>query len=59
MPGSMRRVALLLLVLTALQIVFPIIFSHSTTPWLISAGIIIGYGTAFVQRLRAYREFHS
>jgi hypothetical protein len=59
MPGSMRRVAVLIMGLVVLQIIFPVLFSDSTTQWLISAGIIIGYGMSFVQRLRFRREFHS
>ncbi|MFA6540648.1 MAG: hypothetical protein WCT99_03525 [Bacteroidota bacterium] len=59
MPGSMRRVAVLIMGLVVLQIIFPILFSDTTTQWLVSAGIIIGYGMSFVQRLRFHREFHS
>ena len=59
MPGSMRRVAVLVMGLAVLQIIFPILFTDSTTQWLISAGIIIGYGMSFVRRLRFHREFHS
>jgi hypothetical protein len=59
MPSSMRRVFFLVIGLVAIQILFPLFFSDTTTQWLISGGIIIGYGLVFVQRLRMHRQIHA
>ena len=56
MPGSGQRVAGLLLALVLVQIVCPLLFVDGMQ-WLVSAGVVIGYGwVLFVQmrhRLRA------
>lgn len=51
MPGSMGRVAVLLVVLAAVQICCPLLFTGSVQ-WLVSAGVLLGYGGSFVEKLR-------
>jgi hypothetical protein len=55
-PGSGARVAYLLLVLIAVQLVCPLLFAAGTQ-WLVSAGVLVGYGwmlfTQMRRRLRA------
>ena len=52
-PGSFQRTALFLIALGLVQVVFPILFEGNTLQWVVSAGIILGYGWTLVQRLRA------
>ena len=52
MPGSMGRVAILLIVLASMQLMFPVFFEGSTIPWLVSAGVVIGYGAELLAQLR-------
>ena len=52
MPGSMRRIALLLIALISFQLIFPFLFDGSGVQWLISAGVILGYGWTLFQQLR-------
>ncbi len=60
MPGSFRRVAYLILSLLAIQIICPVLFENETTQWLISAGVVIGYGLTFLQYLRTRNNiYHS
>lgn len=56
MPGSMSRVAALLAVLVAIQIFCPLFF-RGNVQWLVSAGVLLGYGASFVRRLH-HREEH-
>ncbi len=51
MPGAGGRVALLLLVLTAIQIVCPLLFVDGTQ-WIVCAGVGIGYGVELYRNLR-------
>ncbi len=51
MPGSMSRVAVLLVVLVAIQFFCPLLFKDNIQ-WLVSAGVLLGYGASFVRRLR-------
>lgn len=51
MPGSMSRVAILLGVLALIQICCPMLFKGNIQ-WLISAGIVVGYGWTFVNKLK-------
>jgi len=56
MPGSFTRVALLMIALAAVQLVCPILFSPgSPCPWLVSAGVVIGYGWTLFAQLRRRR----
>lgn len=56
MPGSMSRVAALLVVLVAIQVFCPLFF-RGNVQWLVSAGVLLGYGSSFVRRMR-HREGH-
>jgi hypothetical protein len=51
MPGSMTRVAGLMLVLVAVQVFCPMLFSQGTQ-WWVSGGICLGYGSLLLARLR-------
>src|SRR5258708_22372671 len=50
MPGSMTRVAYLLIVLVAIQIICPLLFKDGTQ-WWVSAGLVMGYGYVLFRRL--------
>jgi hypothetical protein len=50
MPGSMTRVAYLLIVLVAIQIVCPLLFKDGTQ-WWVSGGLVMGYGYVLFRRL--------
>jgi hypothetical protein len=50
MPGSMSRVAYLLIVLVAIQILCPLLFKEGTQ-WWVSAGVVLGYGYVLFRRL--------
>jgi hypothetical protein len=51
MPGSMRRVAWLMIALLVVQISCPIFF-RDHTQWWVSAGVVFGYGAILFRRLR-------
>jgi hypothetical protein len=51
MPGSMRRVAYLMVVLVAVQILCPLLFADGTQ-WWVSGGVCLGYGGILLGRLR-------
>ena len=51
MPGSMSRVAYLLIVLVAIQIFCPLLFKDGTQ-WWVSAGVMLGYGYVLFRRLQ-------
>jgi hypothetical protein len=50
MPGSGLRVAYLLIVLVAIQVICPVFFTDSTQ-WWISAGVAGGYGSLLLKQL--------
>jgi hypothetical protein len=53
-PGSMRRVAYLLMALAVVQLVFPFIFAPGAhAQWWVSGGIAAGYGWALYKQLRS------
>ncbi len=54
MPGSMTRVAYLLIVLVAIQIICPLLFKDGTQ-WWVSAGLVMGYGYVLFRRLMQRR----
>jgi hypothetical protein len=54
MPGSMSRVAYLLIVLLAIQILCPLFFKDGTQ-WWVSAGVVLGYGYVLFRRLVQHR----
>jgi len=43
MPGSMSRVAFLMVALALVQIGMPILF-EGISQWMVSAGVVLGYG---------------
>ena len=51
MPGSMRRVAYLMLILVGVQLLCPLLFADGTQ-WWVSGGVCLGYGGVIFQRLR-------
>ena len=51
MPGSMTRVAMLLLALVLVQVACPLFFIYYNA-WLVSGGVVLGYGTILFQQLR-------
>ena len=54
-PGSMSRVAVLLVTLLLIQILLPALFDGSLQ-WVVSAGVVIGYGWSLF-RFRRKSEF--
>lgn len=50
MPGSMSRVAYLLLALVLVQILCPLLFVNRSQ-WWVSAGVVAAYGTLLFRRL--------
>ncbi len=55
MPGSMTRVAYLLIALVAVQLVSPALFTDGIQ-WWVSAGVACGYGALLFWQLRRERE---
>ena len=51
MPGSMGRIAILLIVLVAIQIGLPFLFKGNIE-WLVSLGVILGYGWTLLREIR-------
>jgi hypothetical protein len=51
MPGSMTRVAMLLLALALVQVACPLLFTHYSQ-WCVSGGVVAGYGAVLWQQLR-------
>jgi hypothetical protein len=51
MPGSMTRVAMLLLALALAQVACPLLFTHYSQ-WCVSGGVVAGYGAVLWQQLR-------
>jgi Ca2+/H+ antiporter len=58
MPGSFGRVALLLIVLMVVQIVCPMLF-EGNIQWLVSVGVILGYGWTLLRQLRQHSVDHA
>jgi hypothetical protein len=59
MPGSGARVAYLLVALALVQFVCPLLFVAGTQ-WLVSAGVLLGYGwTLFLQLRRRLKATAS
>jgi hypothetical protein len=52
MPGAGGRIAAFMIVLVLVQVVCPLLFENANTPWIISAGVVIGYGWTLVQKMR-------
>ncbi len=51
MPGSFGRIAILLIVLALIQVGVPIFF-NGNIQWLVTAGLLLGYGWTFVKQLK-------
>jgi hypothetical protein len=51
MPGSMRRVAALLVALLLVQLICPLLFSNGCQ-WYVSAGLAAGYAFMLYRQLR-------
>ena len=51
MPGSMKRVANLLITLALIQFVCPVLFKDSTQ-WWVSGGLVAGYGAMLYRNMR-------
>lgn len=51
-PGSGARVAYLLIALALVQLVCPLLFVEGTQ-WLVSAGLLVGYGWMLAAQLRS------
>ncbi|MFA5058820.1 MAG: hypothetical protein WC485_11950 [Opitutaceae bacterium] len=54
MPGSMRRVAYLLIALALVQVISPALFQGGVQ-WWVSAGVAGGYGGLLLRQLRGRR----
>jgi len=50
MPGSMRRVAYLLVALVLVQILCPLLFQDGSQ-WWVSGGVCVGYSSVLLRRL--------
>jgi len=50
MPGSMSRVAYLLVALVLVQVLCPLLFVNGSQ-WWVSAGVVAGYGALLFRRL--------
>ncbi len=51
MPGSMKRVAWLMIALVIVQVTCPLLFRNGTQ-WWVSGGVVLGYGIVLLRRLR-------
>jgi putative copper export protein len=51
MPGSFGRIAILLITLVVVQVACPIFF-EGNIQWLVSVGVILGYGWTLLKQLR-------
>jgi hypothetical protein len=58
MPGSMSRVAYLLIVLVAIQVLCPLLFKDGAQ-WWVSVGVVMGYGYVLFRRLVQRKTGHS
>lgn len=52
MPGSMTRVAFLLIALAIVQVICPMFFTGNAQ-WAVSVGVVLGYGWTLYQAMRA------
>ncbi len=51
MPGAGVRVAYLLVALALVQVIAPLLFVDGTQ-WIVSAGLVVGYGWTLLRQLR-------
>lgn len=52
MPGAGARTAYLVIALALVQVICPLLFVDGTQ-WLVSGGVVLGYGCMLFQQLRA------
>jgi len=52
-PGSMTRVAVLLLVLVTIQLLLPFLFQNANLPWFLTGGVVLGYGWAIFRTAKS------
>ena len=52
MPGSMRRVAFLMMALAIVQVACPFFFHNDIIQWVVSAGVALGYGWTLLYQVR-------
>lgn len=57
MPGSMTRVAFLLVALAIVQVICPMFFTGNAQ-WAVSVGVVLGYGWTLYQAMRARLAAH-
>lgn len=50
-PGSMRRTGYFLMILAAIQLICPLLFTNGCQ-WWVSGGVVLGYGAMLWQQLR-------
>jgi membrane protein YqaA with SNARE-associated domain len=48
--GSLRRTGFLLMVLVAVQVACPMLFEGALAPWIVSAGVVVGYGWTLLKK---------
>lgn len=58
MPGSFGRIAILLVVLVLVQAGLPMFF-HDNIQWIVSAGLILGYGWTLLKKLRERSTYQA
>ncbi len=58
-PSSFRRIFYLVIMLMVIQYTAPMLFKNTSTQWILTAGIIIGYGWTLVRRLRTYKNDYT
>jgi MFS family permease len=54
MPGSFTRVAFLMIALVIVQVLLPSLFL-SNIQWLVSAGVVLGYGWILFQQVHRHK----
>ena len=52
LPGSASRIGFLLIVLMVVQIACPMLFSQQSLQWIVTAGVVLGYGWTLKDQLR-------
>ena len=52
MAGSFRRTAFLLLALVLVQVACPMFFESATIQWIVSAGVVVGYGWTLLKKMK-------
>ena len=59
MPGSMRRVAFLMMALVIVQVACPFFFHNDIIQWLVSTGVVAGYGWTMLDQVRMRSSHQS